>query len=162
SAIGIGVAIWGVQLLAAETAAVVRAESGTVLSAPVLLFTLLACVAAGLVAGALPAWHMVREDPAETLKEGGRSPVSLRRGLRFGLIVAEVALTSLLLVGAGLMLRSFNTVLSQDAGIDVSQRLTFRVALQGANYDDAESSARFFRSLESRLAGEPLIRQVGA
>jgi predicted permease len=105
---------------------------------------------------------MVREDPAEPLKEGGRSPVSLRRRLRFSLIVAEVALTSLLLVGAGLVLRSFNTVLSQDPGIDITRRLTFRVALQGPSYADADASARFFRSLEARLAGEPMIRQVGA
>ena len=80
-----------------------------IFSVPVLLFTLAVCLVTGLLAGALPAWHLVREDPAEPLKEGGRSPVSLKRALRFGLIVAEVALTSLLLVGAGLTLRSFQT-----------------------------------------------------
>ena len=54
--------------------------NGVIFSLPVLLFTLGACVLTGLLAGALPAWHLVREDPAEPLKEGGRSPVSLKRG----------------------------------------------------------------------------------
>ena len=111
-----------------------------IFSVPVLLFTLGVCVVTGLLAGVLPAWHLVREDPAEPLKEGGRSPVSLKRALRFGLIVAEVALTSLLLVGAGLTLRSFQTVLSQPAGIETNNRLTFRIGLPGARYTDRAAS----------------------
>ncbi len=162
SAFGLVLATWSVQLLAAETPAVVRPDTVHIFSVPVLLFTMAVCVAAGLLAGALPAWHMVREDPGESLKEGGRSPVSLRRRLRFGLIVTEVALTSLLLVCAGLTIRSFNTVLSQESGIDTQGRLTFRVALPGSRYADAAVGTRFFQALEARLAGEPLIRQVGA
>jgi putative ABC transport system permease protein len=162
SALGLAVATWGVQLLAAQMPVVARPESGIVLSLPILLFTLGVTVVAGLLAGALPAWHMVREDPSEPLKEGGRSPVSLRRRLRFGLIVAEVALTSLLLIGAGLTIRSFQAVLSQDAGIETAGRLTFRVSLPVRRYPDATDATRFFGELESRLAGEPLIRQVGA
>jgi putative ABC transport system permease protein len=162
SVLGLALAIGGVPLLAAETPAVVRPDAGNIFSIPILLFTLGVCVAAGLLAGALPAWHMVREDPGESLKEGGRSPVSLRRRLRFGLIVTEVALTSLLLVCAGLTIRSFNTVLSQEAGIETEGRLTFRLALPNARYADAAAGSRFFQSLEARLAGEPLIREVGA
>jgi putative ABC transport system permease protein len=96
------------------------------------------------------------------LKEGGRSAVSLKRGLRFGLIVVEVALTSLLLVGAGLTLRSFQAVLSQPAGIETDRRLTFRIGLPGSRYPDRPASVRFFRDLESRLAAEPLIQVAGA
>ena len=92
-----------------------------IFSVPVLLVHAGACLVTGLLAGVLPAWHLVREDPAEPLKEGGRSPVSLKRALRFGLIVIEVALTSLLLVGAGLTLRSFQAVLAQPAGIETEQ-----------------------------------------
>ncbi len=105
---------------------------------------------------------MVREDPNDPLKEGGRSPVSLRRRLRFGLIVAEVALTSLMLVGAGLTLRSFQQVLSQDPGIDTAGRLTFSVSLPRLRYPDGAASTRFFTELDSRLAGETLVRKVGA
>lgn len=160
--LGLVIAMWAVQVLAVQLPAIARPASGIVFSLPVLLFTLAVCLVTGLLAGVLPALHMVREDPAEPLKEGGRSPVSLRRTLRFGLIVAEVALTSLLLVGAGLTIRSFQTVLTQDAGIDISDRMTFRIGLPGARYKDAESATRFITALESRLAGEPLVRQVGA
>jgi putative ABC transport system permease protein len=148
-------------LLASQLPAVARPDQTVIFSVPVLLFTVAICVATGLLAGALPAWHVVRDDLAEPLKEGGRSPVSMRRALRFGLIVAEVALTSLLLVGAGLTLRSFQTVLSQPAGIDTNNRLTFRIGLPGARYPDRPASIRFFNDLESRLAAEPLIQASG-
>jgi putative ABC transport system permease protein len=160
--LGLLLAVWCVQLLAAQLPAVARPDQSVVFSVPVLLFTLAACVLSGLLAGAIPAWHLVREDPSEALKEGGRGAVSLKRGLRFGLIVAEVALTSLLLVGAGLTLRSFQTVLSQPAGIQTEQRLTFRIGLPGARYPDPAASTRFFHELESRLAAESLIQAVGA
>jgi putative ABC transport system permease protein len=158
---GLVLAVWCVHVLAAQLPAVARPDHAVVFSLPVLLFTLAACGLSGLVAGAIPAWHLVRDDPSESLKEGGRGAVGLKRGLRFGLIVAEVALTSLLLVGAGLTLRSFQSVLSQPAGIETDQRLTFRIGLPGARYPDAAAAARFFRELESRVAAEPLIRAAG-
>jgi putative ABC transport system permease protein len=160
-AAGLLLAVWSVRLLASQLPAVARPDQAVIVSVPVLLFTIAMCVATGLLAGALPAWHLVRDDPAEPLKEGGRSPVSLRRTLRFGLIVAEVALTSLLLVGAGLTLRSFQAVLSQPAGIETNNRLTFRIGLPGARYPDRAASLRFFSDLESRLAAEPLVQAVG-
>ena len=161
-ALGLLLAVWSVQLLAAQLPAIARPDRGVIFSVPVLLFTVVLCVLAGMVAGALPAWHLVREDPAEPLKEGGRSPASLKRGLRFGLIVAEVALTSLLLVGAGLTLRSFETVLSQPAGIETADRLTFRVSLPGGIYRTRAAVSQLFAELESRLAAEPQIESVGA
>ena len=161
-AAGLVLATWCVQVLAAQLPAVARPDQTVVFSVPVLLFTVAACVVSGLLAGAIPAWHLVRDDAAESLKEGGRGAVSLKRSLRFGLIVAEVALTSLLLVGAGLTLRSFQTVLSQPAGIDTSDRLTFRLGLPGSRYKDPAAAMRFYSELEDRLAGEPLIGAVGA
>ena len=158
---GLLLAVWCVQVLAAQLPPVARPDQTVVFSLPVLLFTLAACALSGLLAGAIPAWHLVRDDPSESLKEGGRGAVSLRRSLRFGLIVAEVALTSLLLVGAGLTLRSFQTVLSQPAGIETDGRLTFRIGLPGTRYPDRPATIRFFSELESRLAAEPLIRMAG-
>jgi putative ABC transport system permease protein len=158
---GLILAVWSVRVLAAQLPAVARPDQTVIFSLPVLAFTLAACLIAGLLAGALPAWHLVREDPAEPLKEGGRSPVSLKRTLRFGLIVVEVALTSLLLVGAGLTLRSFQAVLAQPAGIETNDRLTFRISLPGARYRNGPAVARFFDELESRLAAEPMIQSAG-
>ena len=159
---GLVLAVWCVQVLAAQLPPVARPDQGIVFSFPVLVFTVAACVLSGVLAGALPAWHLVRDDPSESLKEGGRGAVSLKRRLRFGLIVVEVALTSLLLVGAGLTLRSFQTVLSQPAGIETSNRLTFRLGLPGSRYKDAAAAVQFFTDLENRLAAEPLIGAVGA
>jgi putative ABC transport system permease protein len=161
-ALGLLLALWSVQVLGAQLPALVRPDHGVVFSVPVLLFTVVLCLVTAAFAGGLPAWHLVREDPVEPLKEGGRSPVSLKRGLRFGLIVAEVALTSLLLVGAGLTLRSFEAVLSQPAGIETADRLTFRVGLPGAIYQTPESALRLFVELESRLAAEPQVEAIGA
>jgi putative ABC transport system permease protein len=158
---GLILAVWSVRVLASQLPAVARPDHNAIFSMPVLFFTIAVCVATGLLAGLLPAWHLVREDPVEPLKDGGRSPVSMKRALRFGLIVAEVALTSLLLVGAGLTLRSFQTVLAQPAGIDTDHRLTFRIGLPGARYNDREAANRFFRELESRLAAEPMIQAAG-
>jgi putative ABC transport system permease protein len=160
-AAGLLLAIWTVRALATQLPAVARPDEGIIFSTPVLAFTLVACLVAGLLAGTLPAWHLVRQDPAEPLKEGGRSPVSMKRALRFGLIVVELALTSLLLVGAGLTLRSFQTVLSQPAGLETRDRLTFRIGLPGSRYPDRAASLRFFSDLESRLANEPLIQAAG-
>ena len=161
-AAGLLLAVWAVRLLATQVPAIARPDQGVIFSVPVLVFTIAACVITGILAGVLPAWHVVPDDPSEPLKEGGRSPVSLKRALRFGLIVAEVALTSLLLVGAGLTLRSFQAVLSQPAGIETNDRLTFRVGLPGGRYQGPESPLRFFAELEARLAAEPMIRAAGA
>jgi putative ABC transport system permease protein len=161
-AAGIVIALWGVQLLSAQMPPAIRPEQSIVFSVPVMLFTTALCLATGLVAGALPAWHLLRDDLAAALKEGGRSPVSLRRRLRFGLIVAEIALTALLLVGAGLTLRSFRQVLLEPTGFDTDQRLTFVVRLPRARYVTPESFNTFFGSLEQRLANEPSVRLAGA
>jgi putative ABC transport system permease protein len=161
-AVGLLLALWSVQVLAAQLPAIARPDQGVVFSLPVLLFTIVVCAVAAVVAGALPAWHLIRDDPADSLKEGGRSPVTLKRGLRFGLIVAEVALTSLLLVGAGLTLRSFETVLSQPAGIETADRLTFRVSLPGGIYRTPAAASQLFAGLESRLAAEPQVEAIGA
>lgn len=161
-AAGMLVAVWGVQFLATQMPPAIRPEQSVVLSLPVLAFTVALCVGAGPLAGALPAWHLLREDLTPALKEGGRSPVSLRRRLRFGLIVTEIALTSLLLVGAGLTLRSFRQVLLESPGFSTDQRLTFVVRLPRARYATPDAMSRFFATLEERLAAESSVRRVGA
>ena len=159
---GMLVAYWGVQLLATQMPPTHRPHASVLMSMPVLLFTAGACVLSGLLAGILPAWHLVGSDPATALKEGGRSPVALRRRLRFGLIVAEIACTTLLLVGAGLTLRSFRQVLMEPAGIETAERLTFNIRLPRARYATPESFAQFFGELARRIADEPAVRRVGA
>ena len=161
-AIGVLMAWWGAQLLATQMPAAVRPDGSVVFSVPIMLFTAGVCLISGLLAGVLPAWQLVHDAPADTLKEGGRSPVALRRRLRFGLVVAEVAFTALLLVGAGLTLRSFQQVLIEPAGVETNGRLTFNVRLPRARYNTADGYKRFYGDLERRLAAEASVTRVGA
>jgi putative ABC transport system permease protein len=163
-AAGLVIAWWAVELLVAETPPALRAvgmERAT-LDAPVLLFTAAICLVTALAAGMIPAWQAAGDDPGEPLREGGRSPVSMKRRLRFTLIATEVALTVLLLVGAGLMLRSFVRVLSQPAGIDTANRLTVNLALPPTRYPDRDSLRRARRTLDERFSGIPGVIAAGA
>jgi len=163
-AAGLMVAWWTVRLLVAETppmlsgAGLNRAE----IDLPVLLFTAAVCLATGLVAGALPAWQVSREEPSDPMREGGRSPLSLKRGVRLALIATEVALTVLLLVGAGLMLRSFARVLSEPAGVETANRLTITLQLPRSRYPDAGALRRARRALDERFAAIPGVIAEGA
>jgi putative ABC transport system permease protein len=132
------------------------------LDLPVLLFASLVCLLTGLAAGALPAWQAARDTPADPMREGGRSPLSLRRGVRFGLIAVEVGLSVVLLIGAGLLLRSFVRVLSQPAGIELDHRITINLALPRSRYPDPEAIRRVRRSLDERFAGIPGVVAAGA
>ena len=162
--LGVVVAVLLLELLVTQTPPVLRGVGldRATLDPVVLTFAFALCVVTGVIAGLLPAWLLSREDPNEPLREGGRSPVTLRRGMRFALIVAEVSLTSLLLVGAGLLLRSFERVLSQPAGIETDGRLTATVTLPRSRYTDAEAVRRARREIETRLRSIPSVIAVGA
>ena len=157
--LGVVVAVLLLELLVTQTPPVLRGVGldRATLNPVVLTFTFALCVVTGVIAGLLPAWLLSREDPNEPLRDGGRSPATLRRGVRFALIVAEVSLTSLLLVGAGLLLRSFERVLSQPAGIEIDGRLTATVTLPRSRYADADAVRRARREIETRLRSIPSV-----
>ena len=89
---------------------------------------------------------------------GGR----VRRGVRLALVVGEIALASLLLVAAGLMLRSFQTLLRQETGITTDRVLTAFISLPWARYDSDEKRLAAFQEIERRLAMIPGVRSAGA
>ncbi len=128
----------------------------------VLTFALTVSIATGLFFGFFPAWQMSRQDVNEGLKESGRSVSGTPRRLRSALVVAEIALASLLLVGAGLTLRSFRTLLASDAGIVPEHVLAANVALPGARYRDPSQLIATFRDIERRFAAIPGVQAVGA
>jgi predicted permease len=128
----------------------------------VLLFTFALSVVTGLIFGLLPAWQVAREDVNAVLKDGGRSPANVRRRLRTGLVVGEIALASLLLVGAGLTLRSFQRLLNTDAGFEIAGRTTALVALPGRKYADDQKRLAALADLEGRFAALPGVRAAGA
>jgi putative ABC transport system permease protein len=112
------------------------------------------CVATGTLFGLAPALHVTRGNQHETLKDGTRGATGNRRAGRFGngLVIAELALTVVLLCGAGLMLRSFVALYAIDPGFPVEGLTRMQLQLPPTRYPTAESRARFFAQLQPRLA----------
>ena len=112
----------------------------------VFLFTLLVAMLTGVVAGLAPAWHFSRPNVNETLKEGSRGggPTASRRRFRTLLVVSEIALSLVLLVGAGLLVKGFRTLVTNDMGFDRNNVLTFHVVLPEAKYRDKDHIRGFY------------------
>jgi putative ABC transport system permease protein len=124
------------------------------MDAQVFAFFAAVCLGTGIVFGLAPALHVSKTDLNEVLKEGGRSGSSGVRTRRWTsvLIVAELALTLVLLAGAGLMMRSFLTLYRLDVGVDTAHLLTMRLALPAQKYPTIESRRAFFERLDQRIA----------
>ena len=116
----------------------------------------------GLLFGLLPAWHLASQDVSESLKDGARTSGGVRRRIRLALVVGEIALASMLLVSAGLTLRSFQTLLRQEPGITTERVLTAFVALPNSRYDNNEKRLTAFQEITRRLATIPGVRSSGA
>ncbi|HEV8429438.1 MAG TPA: ABC transporter permease [Pyrinomonadaceae bacterium] len=128
----------------------------------VLLFTVAISTLAGLVAGFVPAWQTSRSNVNELLKEGAKGSSGSHQRLRHALVVGEVALALMLLIGAGLMVKSFIRLQQTDLGFKPDRLLTLRVALPWRKYssdDGPEKQRLFFQQLLQRL---PAISGVEA
>jgi len=131
--------------------------------ARVLLFALGASTLVGILFGLLPAIQATRLDVQSILREAGRGFAGSRRqGGRRALVVGEVALALVLLVGAGLMTRSFVSLLSVDPGYRVDHVLTVPVTLPAARYQEDERVIAFFRELPRRVTSLPGVTTAGA
>jgi putative ABC transport system permease protein len=117
----------------------------------------LICIATGVVFGLAPAMQVSRTNVTEVLNEAGRGNTESRRSrwLTSSMVVGELALTIVLLVGAGLMVRSFLNLYRLDLGIDTAGLMTMRVQLPDANYPTPESRVAFFDEIGPRLAAIP-------
>jgi predicted permease len=114
--------------------------------------------------GSFPVLRARRDNPATQLREGatrGSTSGRERHRLRSGLVVAQVALALVLLVGSGLMLRSFRALRSLDPGFDVEGVLTARITVPSAEIEGEMETAGFFRELGQRLAAQPGVEAVG-
>jgi putative ABC transport system permease protein len=127
----------------------------------VLGFTLLVSLITGLLFGLLPALRLSRPDLNHTLKEGGRGSGFHGRGLRGALMVSEVALAVVLLIGAGLLIRSFVKLLNVDPGYRAENLLTARLTLP-PRYNEKAQRVQFYDQLLPRLAALPGVASVGA
>jgi len=130
------------------------------LNSQVLLFALAASLATGLLFGVFPAWRSSRLDPATALRDTTRSSTASRsqNRLHSALIVGETALSLILLVGAGLLIRSFDKLLSVYPGFNTQHLLTFRVGMPPKRFKD-ERLLQLSQQLESRFAALPGVKQ---
>jgi putative ABC transport system permease protein len=150
-------------LLAAAPTAVAHAGNGT-LERAVLAFSVGIALVSGIVFGVAPAAQAARTDLESVLRESGRTGSGSRRQTRARnvLVVCQVALALVLLVGAGLLLRSFERLRSVALGVRPSRVMTFAVNLPSGRYPDAEQRARFYRDFQARLAALPGVRAAAA
>jgi predicted permease len=161
--LGLAVAVWFKDALVAGMPASVPQFHPIELNWPVLLFTFLLVSVVGLAFGALPAFWTSRTDPNSSLKDGGRgtSEGRDRQHTRAAFVVVEVALSVMLLIGAGLLVRSFQRVLNTNPGFRPEHVLTASFDLPPTEYSKDEQIASFFRQLTDRLRQTPGIVAVG-
>jgi putative ABC transport system permease protein len=162
--LGILMAFGGLRaLLAANPDGIPRAAA-VEMDAAVLVFTLLVAVGTGLLFGLAPLLQLSRGTMGITLKEAGARTTagSARARARSALVMAEVALAVVLVVGAGLLLRSFWNLRQVDPGFDRSRLMTFGLVLPAATYPEPERRAAFFRDLLDRLAQAPGVQGTAA
>lgn len=157
AAVGLVLARLGITLLLSIQPEDVPRLENVGLDTTVLGYTLLVSLVASLLFGVVPAARMARTDLAYTLREGGRSSTFVHRRMRSLLVVGEVALAMVLLVGAGLLLRSFVTLHNVEPGFNPENVLTSRISLASRDYPTPQARLTFFRQLQEELERLPEV-----
>jgi putative ABC transport system permease protein len=159
-ALGLLTAYWGTGFALKALPSALPRSNDIKVDATVLLFTLAVSILTGLVFGLAPALGSSRPDLNETLKEGGRSGSSGRQSIRNVLVVAEIAISLVLLVGAGLLVRSFIALNHVNAGFDDQNLLTFDISLSTKEYSDASKIRRFFKEFLEKIQALPGVQNT--
>jgi putative ABC transport system permease protein len=161
---GLLIALWGVDLLLALSPENIPGLSRVSVNLPVLGFTLAVSLLTGILFGMAPALEAGKTNPNESLKELGRGTTASPRSrlMRKVFVVAQVALTLVLLVSAGLLVKSFLKLQGVSPGFDVTNLLTFRVTLPEAKYREPAQRIAFFKQAVERIEALPGVKSVGA
>jgi putative ABC transport system permease protein len=161
---GVLLNFWGIGILLALSPENIPRLDEINTDAHVLGFTLLISIATGALFGLAPALQASRLNLNESLKEGARGSAGgpHRNRIRTLLVASEVALSLVLLLGAGLMVRSFERLLKVDPGFDPKNVLTSRLALPASKYPDSKQQSAFFQETLQRLEALPGVQSVGA
>jgi putative ABC transport system permease protein len=161
--LGIAVAHWGVRLVTAMAPGSVPRLGEIGLDTGVLAFTVLISVLTGLVFGLAPSMHTGQGDMRGSLQDGRATPAGAsRQGLRSVLVVAEVALAVILVVGAGLLFKSFWKIQNVDPGFDESNTLQMMLVLPYNPYPGRQPVVDFYDELEGRLRSLPGVTSVAS
>jgi putative ABC transport system permease protein len=162
--VGLGLAYAGVRFLAWWNPANIPRVAGVTLDARVLLFTAVVAILTSVLFSLVPALRAMKTDLTDSLKDGGQSASTGggRQRFRNALVVVEMALAVVLLVGAGLMLRSLWALQRVPLGFDPTSVLTMRIALPAASYESPEQVEVFFQQLSERVRQLPGVRAAGA
>lgn len=159
-ALGLLLAVVAVSPLLALSPPDIRQFRQIGINHEVLAFSVLASVACGIAFGILPAMQSSRSNPGEFLKEGERGSTANRGRTRSALVVAEVGLSLILLVGAGLLVKSFARLMDVNPGFDPDHLLTFNLALPSST--DPGRQLAFYQQALQRLQALPGVQTVGA
>jgi predicted permease len=162
-ALGTLTAHFGVRALLALAPSSIPRASEIGLDNWVLAYTVLVSAVAALLTGLAPALSISQNELAQGMNEASRRSTEGKRGKTFrtGLIVAEVALSMMLLAGAGVLLKSFAKVQSLDLGFDPHRVLCVHLSLPRTRYTDVTEAARFYDLLSSRVRTLPGVAAVG-
>jgi putative ABC transport system permease protein len=159
-AVGLLLATWGTDLLVAYGPADVPRLRDVGVDRYVLFFTLGLATLTGIVFGLAPALHASKPAPGNMLKESGRGVYTGRNRMRNVLIVSEVALSLMLLAGAGLLINSFWRLLQTDAGFNPKGVLALDIPLSRDRYKTPEQRAAAFQQLIARMKTVPGVRDA--
>jgi putative ABC transport system permease protein len=160
--LGLVLAVWLVRLLPHIQGVSIPLVETIAVDRPVLLVTALLSLLSGLAAGVAPALRASRTRSVAQVSEGRRiSAEPERRRLGAAMVATQVALALILLVGAGLLMKSFVRLVNVDTGFNTQHVLVTSVALSGAKYPHAEQSRGFFDALLERIKALPGVQSVG-
>jgi putative ABC transport system permease protein len=161
-ALGLAFAHFAVRFIVAFLADKLPHSIEVGLDSKVLLFTAVISVVTGIVAGVLPAWRLTRRDVNEALKQGlGRTDADAGgHRTRSVLVVSEVALSLILLIGAGLMIRSFQNLRNVNPGFDSRQVLTMSVMVSRAKFPSPDQAISFFDRVLQRVRSLPGVESA--
>lgn len=160
--VGFFLSIWALRLLLTAIPIQLPFWMNFGIDLRVLGFTAVITLLTGLIFGTVPALQTSRVDLNDTLKEGGRGSAGVRSRARSLLVVAEIALSLVVLVGAGLMIQSFLRLKRVNIGLNAHNVLTASVSLPRAKYKEGEQRATFFKNLIARVSSLPGVEAASA
>ncbi len=158
---GIAVAYWSLQAITGLLPANLPGRDSIAIDAMTLAFAVTASLLTGMLFGVSPALNASHSSAADALRQRSNSGSRTSLRLRSALVVAEVAISAILLVGGGLLLRSFLRVISVDSGLETQNVLSMSFSLPRPRYAKAEATTRFFDELLRRLKDTPGVESAG-